>query len=437
MNSHTLPQGSIKVSVDFYDDAEKKKLLDYPSAKILTNIVKACIEVHIEEFLTYYLFHRKRPGKEGYRNYEQLGGKIDRALIELEDWIVFNQSSISVPKDVDPQLISITERVGESIGLCVINRLHNLSEADWDKIPEHPGRSGISTFDYQVASDGQNIIQLETKGSCVSDNSLKDSSISNHKSNIHEKKSKINTKKSYPYPANLRYGTITVLDHRPKSIAKCWLVDPEPYSTETPPEKLRLINRMRFLRDWISFLSPRSQFASALSTRVTDIESVSDPSELDGVPLRKGNGEELTIFPPSTLWGTMGSSFYLNKSRVSDGPAGGVVVQLSRSAFFFLGIRDELPELAGKQDFSSIVNYKSEVGSISKTINCVFSDGRWNKLTLPPEMRDQVKESGPYHQLTLSGKLHYNKDGLVFGVLPIPSNNIIETGRERRRLLFK
>ncbi|MDW7773163.1 MAG: hypothetical protein SCH71_09775 [Desulfobulbaceae bacterium] len=313
MKKYSLPQKSITVSVDYYDEREKKKFADYPSAKRIVDVVNSSFEIPIEEFLTYYLFHRKRPGKEGYRNYEQLGGKIDKALTELEDWIVFNQSSISVPKDVKPQLISITERVGESIGLSVINRLHELTEADWDKIPEHPGRSGISTFDYQVASDGKNIVQLETKGSCVSNNSLKENSISNHKKNIHEKKSKIQAKESYLYPADVRYGTITVLDYKPKSIAKCWLVDPEPYLTETPPEKLRLINRMRFFRDWISFISPRSQFASALSTRVADIEALSDPSELDGVPLRKGNGEELTISPPSTLWGTMGSSFYLNK----------------------------------------------------------------------------------------------------------------------------
>ena len=42
---------------------------------------------------------------------------------------------------------------------------------------------------------------------------------------------------------------------------------------------------MGFLRDIISFVAPRSQLAAALSTRLADLMAVSDPFQLDGVPL--------------------------------------------------------------------------------------------------------------------------------------------------------
>ena len=115
-------------------------------------------------------------------------------------------------------------KIGPSVGLSVINRVHGLSDADWDKLKELPGRNGKPTFDYKVASDGSNIIQVENKGSYVDDNRKKSSAISNHKKNIKDKKRKIaslEAQNNYPYPAALRYGTITAVDSRTNTVAKC------------------------------------------------------------------------------------------------------------------------------------------------------------------------------------------------------------------------
>lgn len=416
-----FPQHYIKVQVEFYDEEQKKKLLDYPTKKQIEEIVRDGIKVPIEEFLTYYLFYRKRPGIPGYRNYEEIGEQIGISLFDLKDFIGFNGISISTPENVGKQDIHITEKVGESIGLSVINRIHDISEADWDRIPEIRGRSAMRTFDYRVASDGQSIIQVETKGSSIDNNDLKPSTVSKHKSSIIDKKVKIaelEADNAYPYPANLRYGTITVLDSRTNSTAKCIMVDPEPEYEKTAPAKLRLINRMRFLRDWISFISPRSQMASSLSTRVAGLEALSNPFELDNVPLFKGTGEPFEpILSPSGIDYTL--SFLLGKSHVTDGPSSGIVTKISDDYLFFLGIRDEIAVLAAKQDFENILSYKTQTGIIKKTVNCIFHRNRFEKIKLPGSIIENAKKSGNYFSLLMDGDLLYNRDGLVYGILPM------------------
>ena len=165
-----LPQPVVKVAVAFYDDAEKQKLLKYPTHAAMESLVKSGLEIPTEEFLTYYLFHKKRPGKEGWRKYGDVGRKIGHALAELSEWVDFNGKSVSTPSDLAGQDRAITERIGESIGLSVVSHIHGLTAADWDRIPI--GR--YSSFDYQIASDGKYIIQMEAKWAAAAvDNSVK------------------------------------------------------------------------------------------------------------------------------------------------------------------------------------------------------------------------------------------------------------------------
>lgn len=77
----------LKVEVDFYDPTERQKLSRYGSFERIKTIIEQGLQIPAAEFLTYYLFHRKRPGKEGYRNYPELASKSYVALTDLEDWI--------------------------------------------------------------------------------------------------------------------------------------------------------------------------------------------------------------------------------------------------------------------------------------------------------------------------------------------------------------
>ena len=212
------------------------------------------------------------------------------------------------------------------------------------------------------------------------------------------------------------YGSIAALDQRKDSVVKCWLVDPEPGGRNIQPQKLRLINRIRLLYDWISFISPRSQLASALATRITTLETIENPFELDGIQLKKGTGENFD-FVPTSIFGHH-SSWMANKSKVTDGPAGGTVFQLSKDALFFLGIRESLLTLSAQQNFKDILEYKEVAGALRKTIECVVSKGRYKMLDIPDKIILDEEEHGGYYYFKMKGQMHYSPEGLVFGVLP-------------------
>jgi len=422
---NNISQSSISVSVDFYNDDEKEKLLRYPTMDNIQSIVDNGIEIPTAEFLTYYLFKRKRPGKEGYRGYQQLGLLIHRSLIDLKDWVLFNGNSICSAQDIGEMDISITEKIGESISLSVMNRIHGMTEADWGKIPERRGRGAYPVFDYShsvdsiTGSDGQYIVQVESKGSSVLDNRKISASISNHKANILNKKYRIDEleqQNSYPHEAGLRYGSITAIDQRQNGIIKCRLVDPAPEHSPILPQNLQLINRVRFLYDWISFISPRSQLSSSLATRLAALETLENPFELDKTPLYKGNGENFSIFP-FDVFSHQPCGFFSNKSYVTDGPSGGVTLQLPNREMLFIGIMEDLIFQALDQNFENILSYEHYPGSISKRVRCFFSKGRYDKLILPDHVEDRVIDAAPYKSFDLFGELHYSREGTVFGIL--------------------
>ena len=182
-------------------------------------------------------------------------------------------------------------------------------------------------------------MQVENKGSAALDNrGLEDSVKARSPAVVAKKKGKLRERAvtgSDPYPASIQdYPTITVVDSRKDGNVRCLLTDPPPDPREDTPRRFRLVQRMRFIRDWVSFISPRSQLAAALSTRVAALENMRDPFELNGVHLVRGNGRPFDFAPYRPLG--QHSTFSGHRSRVTDGPAGGEVVRLSENALFLL-----------------------------------------------------------------------------------------------------
>lgn len=413
---------TIVVDVDYYDDAEKKKLQAFPTASAIESLVGKPLHISKAEFLTYYLFHRIKLGSPGYRDYDSVASRIGTSLGAIGECVDFEHGTVRTPGDFTQQLTEVTEHIGESIGLSVVGRIHGLTEADWQPIPEQKGRGAKPSFDFQIASDGETFVQVETKGSSVANNRDLSNAVKAQKSKIDEKKAKLaalSTRGEDPNPASLRYGTITVVDARPDGNVRCLLTDPPPELMRENPKAFRTVSRLRHLRDWISFLSPRSPFAAALATRVADLEAIGDSYELDGVPLLRGSGEPFAFEPYGlSHWGH--SSFMATKSRVTNGPAGGVVIQLSRRLLFLFGIRESLLTIAADQDFEKILTFNAEVGSTEKTVECTFSERRFTDLDLPASVRESARKSGGYFHFLLSGILNYSREGLVFGILPLP-----------------
>ena len=280
-------------------------------------------------------------------------------------------------------------------------------------------------FDYQhMAANADYLIEVETKGSCIKQASTgHPESIRQHKKNISEKKIKIaerENKSGKKMGPCLRYGTIAAIHHEHGTGPKCILVDPPDDIGPIRPGVFRLLSRLHFLKDWISFISPRSQLTHALVMRIVDLEALADPFELNGVPLRKATGEAFSFGQFNPFTGKH-SSFFANKSRVIDGPAGGVVLQISDRQCFFYGIREDLVELASKQAFEQLLSYKEDAAaSVVKTVECRFTKDTFEDLILPEEISRSAEQSGNYVWFKLSGQLHYSQEGLVFGILPLP-----------------
>lgn len=421
----TIPQPSIKVDVQYLNAAHKAALLRYPTAQEIESLVTNGIEVPTTEFLTHYLFFRKRPGKEGWRNYQQVGQHIGAALGYLEDWVEFNGTSIRLPSDIGRLENAVVEHIGESVGLSVVNRIHGLTEADWDYIPTKPGRRGRKTLDFQVASDGSSIVQVETKGSTIVDPNGGIPLFTGQDQHIAAKKVSSTAWEqahTHSYSVDARYGTITQIGSDPTKPVRCFLLDP-PSDGGTDAQRVKLIQRLRFVSDWVTFLSSRSQLAAALSTRVEAIERVSNPFDLEGVELLRGNGKPFDIEGRDSRFGYNDgrSSFYAMKSYVTDGPDGGVVVPLPNGDLFFLGIRTSIIQMAADQKLEELMNNREPSGTVKKSISCVVNKNTsWGAQVL--DRLGKTEETKTNHvRFTLNGTIHYAESGELFGVLPISS----------------
>ena len=411
------------MDVSFYDEVERRKLLTYPTASVMKALVDQPLEIPKAEFLTYYLFHRIKLGTNAYSDYDTVGRMVHRWLSAIGECIDYESGSVRTPHGATHQLNEVSEHVGEAIGLCVMNRIHGLTEADWSVIPEERGRGARPSFDFQIASDGRQFVQIEAKGSSVTDNRILSAAVKEQKRKIDEKKAKLAALKQEgkdPYPASYRYGTIAVVDARRDGNVRCLLTDPPSSQMDQDPAKFRLLSRMRHLRDWVSFLGPRSALAAALVTQVAALEALRDPFELEGVRLLRGNGFPFDTKPYGGF-SSHHSSFMLSKSRVTDGPAGGVVFPLSKKALFFFGVREKLISMAADAEFKELTDYRAEVDTLKKEVDCTFSVGRYNTLDLPPSIEESAEKAGGYVHFPLKGKLNYSPEGLVFGILPLPS----------------
>lgn len=426
MSIDQVSQSEILVRVGFYDDEEKAKLLQYPADAVeaMKKLVAKPVAVPTSEFLTYFLFHRMSRGLSGYESAEQIRLDLTRAAAYIDRCIDFDGSSIRLPSASSRPPTDIIEHAGEAVGLAVASRIHGLTEADWVRleVKKHPNnKTLLPSFDFQ-ASDANllvqcaPLIQLETKGSAVEDNNKKVSKVSKHKADIHKKKEKLtnlSTNEQDPYPAAVRYGTVTALDAGANNMVQCWLVDPDPEEGDWEPRRFRLMARMGFLTKWISIVSPRSQLASALATRFNDMTKLSNPFELNGIPLLRGNGEPFAY--PITGPFSPHSTFFANKTRVTDGPAGGIAFQVDRDMLTFLGIRQDLVTLATSQSFGDILTYEASAATIEKSVEFMIHDSRFRTMQLPRAVAGSANRSGAYWRFTLKGATQYNRSGLVFG----------------------
>jgi hypothetical protein len=408
-----IKQKTIKVDVDFYNDVEKQKLLKYPTANTLQQIVSQPLSIPTGEFLTLSLLHKKKTKSPLFDSYDKLKKSKKDALSMLCGSVDFNGHSISVPSG-QILLTYITEHIGEAIGLAVINKVHGLIEADWMPIEETPSHK---TLDYSIASDGSNYIEVENKGSSNADNSTKTSSVSNHYTDIKMKKSEAATlvaaKKAIP---GLRYGTITVLDRNANGNAKCWLTDPPATKQYRDPYEFKIKSRLSFYYWIISMVSPKSQVTLELGNRLEVLNNSESFRELNNIPLKRRGSDENSYETGSEQLLGKYFSFMAGKSRVAYG--GGKLVRLSKDYLMMIGIRDEVLDYIVKQDFEQLtsMHFNADTRERDK-ISLVLSDSKIKELNL--SNLAGLEKNGRFMETERPCITHTSPSGLIYSLIKI------------------
>lgn len=232
----------LQLSINYYNDEEAKLFKAYNNYSVIAQMIRHNLVISEDEFKSYMLF-TEQANENGFRTYQELKNRVQHRLGDIDDYLDLTSGTITTKKSSERlSNTGMTERIGVSLGLNVINKFHGLTEADWAITPNvYIGGKRMKDFDYQIsmASDGSRFIQVENKGSINDDNNYKTSSVSNHYSSIKGKKESILDREKVQGIArhqNIYYGTISVLDNH--NTAKVWLVDPEAYYINWNPKNI-------------------------------------------------------------------------------------------------------------------------------------------------------------------------------------------------------
>lgn len=67
---------------------------------------------------------------------------------------------------------------------------------------------------------------------------------------------------------------------------------------------------------------------------------------------------------------------------MEDGPAFGCLERVSENTLLFIGVRDDLIDLAVRQDFGKVSSFAMQGGSVEKGVRCAISEHHYSRLRL-------------------------------------------------------
>jgi len=406
----------IYLSLDYYNSAQQNLFQGFPNAVILNKVVQNGISISKDEFLAYLMF-TEQMDRNGFRTYNDLQSRIQNRLGDIDDFLSFNNGSIqSRMTALEMMQPGFTERIGVALGLCVVNKIHGLTAADWKKIDETRGRNAYPTFDFEfpLASTGTNFIQAENKGSIVTDNALQNASVQNHYIRIENKKAFVRaeeTQRQISIHQNLYYGTIGVLDGQPNSIAKVWLIDPPAFELEMEPQKYKLLARLHYYLDEFKNVGVKERIIKALETRIVEIEKSSDYSKFNNVPLNYPYPRAYHLFMDGKMFAAVDTNEAFGKI---------FIVEINQNIYAYLiAFPKALMRIIILQNFESILNYEYSPDFINERVQVLIRlrDREIGKSTLPNNLKFVFNERRKYYESTYFGKVSHSKDGRIFGLL--------------------
>jgi hypothetical protein len=408
----------IRVDIGYFNDEQRRLFQGFPNSGNINDIVRDGITITEDEFLAYMMFPWQMD-LAGFRNYNELRNQVQNNLGAVNQLLSFNNGSVQANViGNDLMQTGYTERIGVSLGLCLMNKIHNLTAADWKKIPTVPGRNGHPTFDYEfpIASTGTRFIQSENKGSTIENNTDKRGTVERHYNSILEKKEYVRNeevKQQIQLHQNLYYGTIGVLDNRPNSNAKIWLVDPPAFEIEMDPKKYKLLARLNFYLDEFRNIGVKKRITEALEERIKEIELSKDFMQLNFKKLDDR-------FPVS-------GGYYLYMegnvfANVDTNEAFGRVFLVEDKQTilpYLLAFPKAIMRLIVRQDFESILNYDYNPDFMKDSISVLirFTKSEYFEMNLSEKLSFVFNEKSRFFETVYFGKVNHTSDGRIFGVI--------------------
>lgn len=312
--------GNIKTDVKFLDKTHEKLLTNktvYPSSVVdrLNEIVKNGLSVSGRDFLIYYLFHKKGCGISQKKFIETLSAAETMMKLHVQylDSNIFKIPNIKVTR-------AIAENIGESIGMLTLAKCFDISNADWDVIPEN---NKHKTFDFKLGVSKKGTVQLETKGTAAIKINLSGPTLSI-----------LAKKKSNPKAfGNYYYGSIVTIDNNG---LKCYLLDPPANDEQQDLTRLMLISRMRYYNRIFNIIAPKSELISIVEERIQMLEH--DDSDVHKLPkLKPINRNKFNYH------GENKPTFFFNSYYQSEGyKFGGRGFYIDENSLFFVGVTNDL-----------------------------------------------------------------------------------------------
>jgi len=400
----------LKLNVDYYNSKEKELFKAYPNYQEIEDKLQQGFTLSDDELLTYMMFMEQKD-EEGFRTYEELRSKLESRkgfyldYLDLESGTVKSKYSSSNLSDV-----GVTERLGISLGLNVVNQLHDLTEADWAITPDqYHGGVRAKDFDYEhpLAATKTNFIQVENKGSVVDDNNFKTSSISHHYKSIKGKKENLLTyerRRGIKRHQNIYYGTIGSVDQ--KNNAKVLLVDPPPFEQEWPPTKFKLIARLSFYHQLFIFCGIRNKIVNSLGQRIKELVELREVFELDKKRLKDIN-------PSPRSYIKSGKVVKVN----TDEAFGTFYFIESNKGFeiYVVAIHKVIIKHILNQDFQAILNYEYKSAEIQDAVSIELVDNSKEDFELLQKMKFVYDERKKKFTNQFYTKLRNTSAGRIYG----------------------
>lgn len=403
----SLPN-SLTVNVDYYDDEQKKKFKKNKYPLKIGSLVSESVSINTNEFLTYLLFTEQKDAP-GFRTFTDFRKRMPKSLALIDGYLQFDGKkmiSSHDPKDMDKNL---TERLGVAMSLSILNKIHNLTEADWKLIEIKTSEKSLDF--YYVSVEKNEYIQVEAKGSTTKDNKKK-ANASNQKADIDDKKKaeerkedhRINKYKTYTY------GVISVLDNKIGSMPQVWLIDPLSESLITPPRKFKLLTRLQFYWRSLRAISPSSILLHALINRIETLETLDNYNDLDKSILLDRKGKEMIIHSRS----------FPTKSVIGRNRIIGRIYPYDEKHIYYMGFPRELFVLLIEQNFKKIIEYRyiKKKTKSRMTVKCRIRSDQNKRYMIPPNIDFEfIDKKEEYIEFKLEGDLYESTSGRVFGLL--------------------